>query len=109
MLNILIDLVPDGEMGESGTPPETRPVSGCSGRCPGFILNSNYDQESTNTEDMDHAVLYPILWYFHRGDEFRQLVIDDSAVGDALLSQKYEWVKTNIFRGVEFGDDLLPR
>jgi hypothetical protein len=90
--------------------------SACEGRCPGFVNNNNYDLTSNNSGSMEHASLYPLLWYFWRGDDLRALMnLDlDAQVNPpedkyTLLSRKYEWIKKNIFNGVEFGNDSAPR
>ena len=82
-------------------------VGTCSGstRCRGFTgIAGNYDAGS-----LQHSFLYIIYYYFSDGDTIRTMVSDDLAAKDDLLQRKYNWVKQNIFRGVEFksGNALL--
>jgi hypothetical protein len=90
--------------------------STCEGRCPGFVTDNNYDLTSNNSRSMEHTSLYPLLWYFLRGDDLRARIDQDlnAQVNPPedkynLLSRKYEWIKKNIFHGVEFGNDSAPR
>jgi hypothetical protein len=67
-------------------------------RCRGFTgAGGNYD--ATGRE---HSFLYTIYYYLVNAAELRQYVQEDLAVGNDLLKRKYDWVKQNIFRGVEF-------
>jgi len=50
----------------------------------------------------EHSFLYTIYYYLVHPAEIRQYIEEDLAVGHTLLKRKYDWVKQNIFRGVEF-------
>lgn len=52
-----------------------------------------------------HCMATPLLNYFARGQRFREWMYDDLARGDDLLQVKYDWIRSNIFRGREFGDN----
>ncbi len=71
------------------------------GRCRGFTgTGGNYDVGTRQ-----HSFIYTVLYYFADGDRLRQLVQDDLSAGVDLLQRKYNWVRDNIFRGVEFSKD----
>lgn len=73
-------------------------------RCSGFTgYAGNYDASSR-----EHSFLYTVYYYVHRGHDLRQFVDEDLGRGDSLLRRKYDWVKTNLFRGLEFGDAMTP-
>lgn len=67
-------------------------------RCPGFTgYVDNYD--ATGRE---HSFLYTVYYYLNHPSELRSFINTDLASGNDLLKRKYEWVRVNIFRGVEF-------
>lgn len=73
-------------------------------RCRGFTGHSqNYDVTTRQ-----HSFMYPLLYYYARGDQLRQWVQEDLENGDDLLAKKYDWIKQNIFQGVEFKRDAEP-
>jgi hypothetical protein len=84
-------------------------------RCVGFTDQKYewYKPDSNNAPSRQHHFLYAVLYYIGRGDEVRQWVQQDidgtnTAIqgksGERfLLQQKYNWIRWNIFKGVEFG------
>jgi hypothetical protein len=67
-------------------------------RCPGFTGHSNnYDAGG-----LEHSFLYTVYYYLNDPSALRSYVNADLANGNNLLKRKYEWVRVNIFRGVEF-------
>ncbi len=69
-------------------------------RCTGFVgVNGNYDNTS-----LPHSFLYAVQYYIFRGDELRQMILDDLDVGNPLLQNKYNWIRQNLFEGREFRD-----
>lgn len=80
------------------------PCADLSNRCAGFTgISNNYDRTGR-----EHSFMYTIYYYVDRGDEIRQFIQEDLAVGDNLLQRKYNWVKENIFRGLEFRNSVEP-
>ncbi|MCC6806434.1 MAG: hypothetical protein IT381_03335 [Deltaproteobacteria bacterium] len=66
-------------------------------RCPGFAgIAGNYDNNSR-----DHSFIYVVYMYIKDPVALRGFVAEDLGTGDDLLQRKYNWVKDNIFRGVE--------
>jgi hypothetical protein len=65
-------------------------------RCPGFT------QQYASTS-REHSFLYTVAWYITDPEALRSFIREDLAGGSTLLSRKYEWVKRNIFRGIELG------
>ncbi len=91
-------------------------ASNCNGRCTGFVNGNNYDLIRNNPGSIEHAALYPLYWYFYRGDDLRARIDQDLAAQSnprnekyTLLFRKYEWIKQNIYHGVEFGNVGAPR
>lgn len=75
------------------------------GRAPGFTgFGNNYDKTSRQ-----HSFLYLVYYYLFDGDILRNFVSTDLASGEDLLARKYNWVKSNLFRGVEFKSAAEPR
>ncbi len=71
------------------------------GRCRGFTgIASNYDVGTRQ-----HSFIYAVYYYFSDGDQLRRWVKEDTKAGSILLQRKYEWIKKNLFKGVEFGKD----
>lgn len=67
-------------------------------RCRGFTgIADNYD--ATGRE---HSFLYTVYYYLNDPSALRSFINTDLASGNDLLKRKYEWVRVNIFRGVEF-------
>lgn len=50
----------------------------------------------------EHSFLYSLQYYFFKADEFRRFRDEDVASGNDLLKRKYDWIKLNIYKGVEF-------
>jgi hypothetical protein len=69
-------------------------------RTPGFTRNDNYDKS-----DLQHSFIYPVYSYFFNGNNFRALVDQDLRSGSTLLRQKYDWIKENMYQGVEFSKE----
>ncbi|MBI4470940.1 MAG: hypothetical protein HY650_16620 [Acidobacteria bacterium] len=75
-----------------------------SGRCRGFTgIAGNYDVGTRQ-----HSFIYTAYYYFSDGDQLRQWVQEDLQNGDMLLQDKYNWIKQNIFKGIEFRRDNEP-
>jgi hypothetical protein len=73
-------------------------------RCVGFTgYAGNYDNQGR-----EHSFLYLVLYYVQKGDTLRSYVQADEESGDDLLLRKYNWVRANIFRGMEFRDGGAP-
>ena len=73
-------------------------------RCPGFTGHvGNYDNDG-----VEHSFMYTVYYYLTRGDELRQFIADDLSTGNDLLQRKYNWIKQNIFKGIEYRNDLEP-
>lgn len=73
-------------------------------RCTGFTgIASNYDATSR-----EHSFLYVVYYYLLDGAQLRSWVDEDLDAGSDLLQRKYNWVKTNLFRGVEFNQNSEP-
>lgn len=67
-------------------------------RCKGFTgYAGNYDNQGR-----EHSFLYAVSFYLDRPEEIRLYIQQDLAQGDNLLLRKYNWIRDNIFRGVEF-------
>jgi hypothetical protein len=67
-------------------------------RCAGFTGHAgNYD-----TNGVEHSFIYAVHYYIAEADLLRQFIADDLATGDTLLQRKYQWIRANIFGGVEF-------
>lgn len=67
-------------------------------RCIGFTgYSDNYD-----VTGREHSFIYTAMFYIDRPQQIREFIQEDLAAGDDLLQRKYDWVKRNIFRGVEF-------
>ena len=76
-----------------------------SGRCRGYTgIANNYD-----TDGRQHSMIYVVYYYLTNGDLLRQLVQEDLAAGDDLLDRKYDWVRDNVFGGVEYTGNNAPR
>lgn len=83
---------------------ESEPCEDLSNRCTGFTgYSGNYDRSGR-----EHSFMYTIYYYVDRGDEIRQFIQEDIADGNDLLQRKYNWVKENIFRGLEFRNSVEP-
>ena len=78
-------------------------LGGCgdTDRCPGFI--ATYDATSAQ-----HSMIYAWWWYATNGDVMRELIEEDLDDGNDLLQRKYDWLRTNIYGGVEFDDEGFP-
>ncbi len=73
-------------------------------RCTGFTgYGGNYDNGG-----VEHSFMYTIFYYLTKGDELRQFIVADLATGSDLLQRKYNWIKENIFRGIEYRNNLEP-
>jgi hypothetical protein len=73
-------------------------------RVAGFTgYGGNYDMSSRQ-----HSVMGTLYYYFTDGDRLRRWVQEDLERGDNLLQRKYDWIRWNIYRGVEFGQDNAP-
>lgn len=73
-------------------------------RCPGFTgYGGNYDSGS-----LSHSFIYTMYYYLTKGDELRQFILDDYYQGNDLLYRKYNWIKENIFNGIEYRNELEP-
>jgi hypothetical protein len=83
----------------------TSTCSAVAGRCPGFLDVGGTNYDSTGRE---HSFLYAVDYYLTDGDLFRVYAAADLAAGDSLLRDKYEWIRWNIFRGIEFRGLLEP-
>ena len=70
-------------------------------RCAGFI--GWYDKGGAQ-----HSLLYAWWYYAMQGDEMRELIEEDLDDGNDLLERKYDWLRTNIYGGVEFDDEGFP-
>ncbi len=67
-------------------------------RCPGFTGHAgNYD-----TTGVEHSFIYAVYYYISKPELMREFIAADLAAGDDLLQRKYNWIKNNIFKGVEF-------
>ena len=75
------------------------------GRIAGFlnVANRNYDRGGR-----EHSFLYAAYYYSFKAAEFRQYIQEDLARGNDLLKRKYDWIKKNIFRGIEFKGEQEP-
>ncbi len=74
------------------------------GRCTGFTgIANNYDAGSR-----EHSFIYVVYYYLRDGAQLRAWAAEDVANGSTLLQRKYEWVRDNLFRGVEFDRDAAP-
>ena len=74
------------------------------GRFRGFTgIANNYDANSRQ-----HSFIYVVYYYVSDGDRLRGWIEDDLATGDDLLQRKYEWIRTNIYNGVEFRLNNAP-
>jgi|GEM_PF-1514806 len=74
------------------------------GRCRGFTgIGGNYDMGGR-----EHSWIYTMYYYFSNGDKIREMIADDVCAGDNLLERKYNWVRANIYQGVEFKLDNDP-
>jgi hypothetical protein len=74
------------------------------GRCRGFTgIANNYDVTTRQ-----HSWIYVLYYYLKDGDYLRGLVQQDLNAGDRLLCDKYHWIKTYIFQGVEFKKHSEP-
>ncbi len=83
---------------------ETGSCQTASPRCTGFTgIGGNYD-----VDGIEHSFIYVIYFYLNRGDELRTFIQEDLAKDSSLLLNKYDWVKNNIFNGVEFRGDGEP-
>lgn len=106
MSNISLAALKDARQiyGERVTPAECISVP-ASFRCLGFVRNNMDRYDTTGRE---HSFIYAVYYYLTDGDNMRQLIQDDIAVGDDLLKRRYCWVKQHIFRGMEFRGQLEP-
>ena len=88
---------------EAGRSIFTEATSSCPmpSRCPGFIGYADAD-------GVEHSFIYTMYFYLSRGDDIRQYLQDDLASGNDLLQRKYNWVRDNIFRGIEYTGNLEP-
>lgn len=85
------------------------------GRCLGF---TDYDYEVHGSPSRQHHFLYAVLSYAWRGDDFRTWVALDASGANPLgethwteremLRRKYDWIRKNIYRGMEFGNGGAP-
>ena len=67
-------------------------------RCPGFTgVAGNYDLTGR-----EHSFIYAVDRYIHGGEQMRQWIQQDLADGNTLLRRKYNWIRDEIFHGVEF-------
>lgn len=75
-------------------------------RCPGFA--TWYD--SAGAPSRQHSFVEAMSGYMFWGDTLRAQITADQAPGSCndLLAQKYLWIRTNIFRGLEFDDRGEP-
>ncbi|MFO0647281.1 MAG: hypothetical protein U0326_13670 [Polyangiales bacterium] len=74
------------------------------GRCVGFTgIANNYDAGSR-----EHSFLYTVYYYMRDGAQLRAWAAQDAAGGSTQLQRKYDWVRDNLFRGVEFNRDVDP-
>ncbi len=74
-------------------------------RLTGFTgYGRNYDATT-----YQHSFMYPMLYYTTRGEQLRRFIDQDQLSKSDLLKKKYDWVRQHIFKGLEFGDDMLPR
>ncbi len=84
----------------SNEPDDTCPNS----RPAGFTgYDNNYDMSTRQ-----HSFIGTLYFYFVNGSQIRQQIRDDLQNGDTLLQQKYNWIRKNIFLGVEFTEDNMP-
>jgi hypothetical protein len=87
-------------------------------RCVGFTDTSAFGDsryEWLTSPSRQHHFLYIVLFYVKSGDALRQWIQQDidgtntatqGKTGERyLLQQKYLWIRQNIFRGVEFGQE----
>lgn len=76
------------------------------GRSRGFVNLSgqNYDRGSRQ-----HSFIGAMQLFIHDGDTMRVYIADDDANGHDLLRRKYEWIRTNLFNGLEFKAGYEPR
>jgi hypothetical protein len=76
------------------------------GRARGFVNLSgqNYDRGSRQ-----HSFIGAMRLYIHDGDLMRDHIADDDANGHDLLRRKYEWIRTNLFNGLEFKATFEPK
>ncbi len=73
-------------------------------RCVGFTgIANNYDATSR-----EHSFVYTVYYYLRDGAQLRAWAASDAAAGNTVLQRKYNWVRDNIFRGVEFNRDADP-
>ncbi len=74
----------------------------------GECCPANYDDSSD-----EHSFIYALLEYFTNlrigPVNYRSLIQTDIAAGSTLLSQKYYWIGTNIFHGIDFQGDNVVR
>ncbi len=74
------------------------PSSASGARCPGLTgIANNYDSNARS-----HSFIYVVYFYLTDGAKIRNWAATDAATSNTLLQLKYNWVKQNIFRGVEF-------
>ncbi|MBK8225584.1 MAG: hypothetical protein IPK70_00235 [Flavobacteriales bacterium] len=67
-------------------------------RCPGFVgWGGNYDMTGR-----EHSFIYAVHEYINNGGQMRTWIQQDLAMGNTLLRRKYNWIRDEIFRGVEF-------
>lgn len=73
-------------------------------RCTGFTgIGGNYDAGG-----VEHSFMYVIYYYLIDGDLLRSFIAEDLLIGNNLLQRKYNWIKNNIFRGIEYRDKGEP-
>lgn len=74
-------------------------------RCRGFVNSGGYNYD---VQDRQHAFIGVIGWYLRGGQRVRDDAYSDLRAGADLLWQKYCWVRTHLFGGVEFGEAYTP-
>ncbi len=76
-----------------------------SGRYVGF---TDVSHETEVQPSRQHHFIYPLSRYYSDGDTLRRWVQEDLSHGSNLLKRKYDWIKWNIYRGVEFKTNNEP-
>jgi hypothetical protein len=80
-------------------------MTSSAGRCTGFVNAGGYNYDSGSRE---HSFIYALYDYYSNGATLRVWVQDDLANGSTLLQRKYDWIRDNIYQGIEFDKDGAP-
>jgi hypothetical protein len=77
-------------------------------RCLGFTMLPNMFYMASSRQHSWMATLHD---YVRNGSNLRNIMSLDAAAGVNILKIKYEWIKTNIFKGIEYieNNELLTK